>query len=284
MKVLKNKNEKINLYAKNAIKNFNAKRIISNILYHKIFLGMCLIINICIFIFILIYNNQIQKLEALTNRYTKDFMKNDNFLNEQRSSIEHKLVNLISINKRNNLLFAYSFANKSEYEMIINFIREYFNSEDNIQFKLQLIYQSCSFDNSYLNKVDILNNQIISLFIIQTLDDKKFGIYFEEPILFNEKNEFISTGNRLFIFSFKSKSMHKYIGKGPALKISKNKFIELGDEEIVINGYFYNNGGYINFPLKNFENLNGKDNIFTQKKGNFDIKNIEIFSINLYSS
>ena len=281
MNVSKNKNEKINLNSKNEIKKFKAKQTISNIFYHKIFLGICIIVNICLFLFILVYNNQIQKIEALFNLYSKEYMKNDNLLMDQRSSIDHKLVNLISINKRNVFLFAYSISNKNEYEMIINFIKEFFSSKHNglLQFNLNLIYQSSTFDPSYLEKVDILNEQKISLFIIQTLDDKKFGILVDEPILFNEENEFISTKNRIFIFSFQTKSMHKYIGEGPALKINKNEFIQLGDEEIVIYGFFYNKGGYINYPLKSFDNLNGKHNIFTSKNGKFDIKNIEIFSV-----
>ena len=281
MNVSKNKNEKINLNSKNEIKKFKAKQTISDIFYHKIFLGICIIVNICLFLFILVYNNQIQKIEALFNLYSKEYMKNDNLLMDQRSSIDHKLVNLISINKRNVFLFAYSISNKNEYEMIINFIKEFFSSKHNglLQFNLNLIYQSSTFDPSYLEKVDILNEQKISLFIIQTLDDKKFGILVDEPILFNEENEFISTKNRIFIFSFQTKSMHKYIGEGPALKINKNEFIQLGDEEIVIYGFFYNKGGYINYPLKSFDNLNGKHNIFTSKNGKFDIKNIEIFSV-----
>ena len=208
-------------------------------------------------------------------------MKNDNLLMDQRSSIDHKLVNLISINKKSIFLFAYTISNKNEYEMIINFIKEFFSSKHNglLQFNLNLIYQSSTFDPSYLERVDILNEQIISLFIIQTLDDQKFGIFVDEPILFNDENEFISTTKRIFIFSFQTKSMHKYIGEGPALKINKNEFIELGDEEIIIYGFFYNKGGYINYPLKSFDNLNGKYNIFTSKNGKFDIKNIEIFSV-----
>ena len=55
MKVKKRENENINISSKNAIKDFRAKQIINNILYHKIFLGMCfigfgftLITNICL--------------------------------------------------------------------------------------------------------------------------------------------------------------------------------------------------------------------------------------------
>ena len=46
-------------------------------------------------------------------------------------------------------------------------------------------------------------------------------------IIFNTDREFISSENRMFIFSFKAKSMHRYIGDGPALKISKDNILEL---------------------------------------------------------
>ena len=260
-----------------------------NILYYKIFFGLCIFVNIGLFIFIIIYNNQLKEIESITNNYTREFRKNDDFLNTHYSSIDHKLVNIISNNRKKELQFAFSFLNKIEFEMVINFVTEYYKNNplqyhENIyeKYKLQLIYQaSSSFDIPYKDFINILNYHRNSLFIIHTIDDKRFGIYVDEPIIFNKNKEFISYENRMFIFSFQSKSMHKYIGNGPSMKISQNKLIEIGDEEIIIYDNFYNNGGYINYPLKSFEDLNENDNIFTQNNGKFDIKNIEIFSFYL---
>ena len=65
------------------------------------------------------------------------------------------------------------------------------------------------------------------------------------------------------------------------MKINKKKFIEVGDGEIIIFDNFYNNGGFIDYPMKSFENLNEYDNIFTSENGTFDIKYIEIFAFYL---
>ena len=282
MKIKRNNEENINQNSKNALTDFTKKQIHMNILYHKIFLSMCIIVNICLFIFIILYSNQIKEIEEINKKNTREYRKNNNYLSEQQNSINHKIVNLLSVNRRKNLLFAYSFANKNEFELVKNFITEYYDN-NLFQFdlyKLHLIYQSITFNIKYDEFTDILNYHNHLLFIIHSLKDHKFGIYIDEPIQFNEDKEFISSANNLFIFSFQSKTMHEYTGKGPALKITKKKIIEIGNEEIIIYGNFYNNGGYIKDTLESFGNL-VNNNIFAYKNGNFDIKYIEIFSFYL---
>ena len=224
MKIKKNKEENINDISKKGLKDFSKKKILMNILYYKIFFGMCIFFNIGLFIFIIIYNNQLKEIESITNIYTREFRKNDNLLSEQYSSIDHKLVNLISNNRKKDLPFAYSFLNRIEFKMVINFISEYYKKNplqyhENIyeKYKLQLIYQSSSsFDIPYNDFVTILNYHRNSLFIIHTINNKRFGIYVDEPIIFNKKKEFFAYENRMFIYSFQSRSMHKYIGDGPS--------------------------------------------------------------------
>ena len=283
MKIKRNDEKNINKNSKAAIKDFQKKQILTNILYHKIFLGMCALVNIGLLIFIIMYKNQLQKIELLTKKYTREYQKNEATLEERRSTVDHKLVNIIAISKKSNdICFAYSFENKTEYEMVYNFIIQFYvnNPLDSIdigKFKLELIYQSTSDGPDFDTFVHILNFHRKTLFIIDTVENKKFGIYLDEMIFF-ENIEFISKENQMFIFSFQTKKMYKYIGKGPGLKINKKNILEIGNEEIVIYNNFYNNGGYINFPLKGFEGLNENENIFTEGKGEFDLKKIEVFT------
>ena len=287
MKKKLNKEENINKKSKETLKEFTKKQISTNILYHKIFLVMCLVINIGLFIFIIIYKNNLHKIESITEIYTKEYRKNNYFLEETRATIEHKIINLISINKRKDFCLSYSFLNQTEYDMVINFVVEFYKDQphkylkDIDKYKLKMIYQSSSDDINFIEIQNILNYHRNTLFIIETLENKKFGIFVDEAIIFNKENEFISKDNSMFIFSFQSKTMHKYIGNEPSLKINEKYFFEIGNKEIIINNYFYNNGGYINYPLKYFENLPENNNIFTEKNGKFDIKNIEIFSFYL---
>jgi hypothetical protein len=289
MKIKTNKEKNINENSKMALNDFTKKQISMNILYHKVFLGMCIIVNIGLIIFIFVYRNQLEEIELLSKKYTREFSKNDHFINEQRSTIDHKLVNLISNCKSKNLYFAYSFKNKTEFDLVQNFINGYYKNDPYNHFidyinlferhNLLMTYQSTFEYERFFDYKDVLRYQKYSLIIINTEDDKRFGIYIDEPIIFDEKNEFVSKENRFFIFSFQSKTMHKYIGKGSGLKMNNINIIEIGDDDIVIYENFYNNGGYINYPLKDFENLDYKENIFTGKNGKFDIKNIEIFGI-----
>ena len=283
MKIKRNDEKNINKISKVAIKDFQKKQILANILYHKIFLGMCTFVNIGLLIFIIMYKNQLQKIESLTKKYTREYQKNEATLEERRSTVDHKLVNIISISKKSNdICFAYSFENKTEYEMVYNFIVNFYinnpsNSIDIGKFKLQMIYQSNSDGPDFDTFAHILNFQKKTLFIIDTVGDKKFGIYLDEMIFFENK-EYFSKENKMFLFSFQSKQMYNYIGKGPGLKINKKNILEIGNEEIIIYNYFYNNGGYINFPLKSFEGLNENKNFFTEENGEFDIKKIEVFT------
>lgn len=288
MKIKKNKRNNINEISKNSIKDFSNKQILANILYHQYFLGICIFVNIGLFIFIILYQKQLKEIEFITKRNSREYLKNNYNLNEQRNSIDHKLVNLLAVTRKRNIQFANSFGKKIEFDMVKNMITEYYREnplhyDENIfdKYKLHLIYQSTSYNSNYKDLKDILNYHRNSLFIIHTVRGKKFGIYVDEPIIFNSDKEFISNENKLFIFSFESKSAHKYIGIGPALKINKKKFIEIGDEEIIIFDNFYNNGGFIDYPMKSFENLNEYDNIFTSENGKFDIKYIEIFAFYL---
>ena len=287
MKIKKYKKENINEDSKNTFIDYSKKQISINIFYHKIFLGLCIFANIGLFFFILMYNKQLKKIESSTKIYSREFIKNDNLLINKRTTIDHKLVNLISINRKKSLLFAYSFINKKEFEMVQNFITDYYKNnplqyDENIfeKYKLQLIYQTSS-SNKVTDFYDIFHYHRNCLLIIHTIDNSRLGIYIDEPMIFNENKEFFSNENRLFIFSFQSKSMHKYIGNEHSLKVYQNGRLEIGNKEIIINENFFNNGGLINYPLKSFENLNEYDNFFCQQNGKFDIKNIEIFAFYL---
>lgn len=284
----KMKEDNLNKESKEVLKDFSKKQIATNIFYHKIFIGMCVFVNIGFLFFIILYNNKLKEIESITKVYTREKTKKGSFLSDQSSSIDHKLVNIIAVNRRRNLRISYSFSKKEEFEMVQNFIIEYYREnphqyDENIfdNYYLDLIFQSVSFSKNFETFTDILNYHRNALFIIETTKNRKFGIYVDELILFHKEREYVSSENKLFLFSFQSKSMHKYIGKGPALKINKEKWIEIGDEEIVIFDDFMKDGGHINYPLKSFEGLNEYDNIFTQNDGKFDIKNIEIFSFYL---
>ena len=140
-----------------------------------------------------------------------------------------------------------------------------------------MIYQSTTDEPNFDVFSRLLNFHKKTLFIIDTVEDKKFGIYLDEMIFF-ENIEFVSKENKMFLFSFQNKQMYKYIGKGPGLKINKENILEIGNEEIVIYNNLYNNKEYINFPVKGFKGLNENENIFTEGNGEFDIKKIEVFT------
>ena len=291
MKISKYKEIKIDDNSKIAINDYNTKKISMNIFYYKIFLGMCIIVNIGLFIFVIIYQNKIQEIEYLTNMYSTQSKQKDDLYNKQQLSIDNKITNLMAISEKRSNFFSYSFMNESEYNLVKNFIIEYILNLSNIYdyeyfnktYKIKMIYQSVSDYFNYVDLVNLLNFRKNALLIINTLEDEKFGIFFYEYILFDKYNKLISEGKNIFLFSFKNRKMIKYIGKIPGIKIDDKSeiILSIGNDEIVIYNYFYNFGGSINYPLNSFEKIDGKENDFININGKFEIKNIEIFEVNL---
>ena len=289
MKIIKNKEKNIDDNSKIAIGDYNIKKISMNIYYYKIFLGLCILSNIGLVIFIIIYQNKIQEIETLTKSYSTQSKNKEEKYNKYQTNIDNKLTNLIAISERRNIFFSYSFLNKSEYDLIKNFILEYhyninninFDQNNNLTYKIKMIYQSASDYFSYVDLVILLNLRKNLLLIVNSLDDEKFGIFLDEKIIFDNENQLISEGKKFFLFSFSCKKMIKYIGKKSGIKINDKteSIFVVGNDEIVIYNYFYNFGGCINYPLNSFEKLENGNNNFINIKGNFDIKNLEIFEV-----
>lgn len=284
----KHKEININEESKIALDDYNTKKISMNIFYYKIFLGLCIISNIGLFVFILIYQNKIKEIDSLTKSYSSKSKNEEEKYNKQQSKIDNKLTNLIAISERRNIFFSYSFLNKSEYDLAKNFILEYHHNVSNINFeqidliyKIKMIYQSASDYFSYVDLVKLLNYRKNALIIVNSLEDEKFGIFLDEKIMFDKESQLISQGKKCFLFSFNSKKKVNFIGEKNGIKINdttESIFI-IGNEEIVIYNYFYNFGGRINYPLNSFEKLEEGKNDFINIKGMFDIKNLEIFEV-----
>ena len=289
MKISKYKEIKIDDNSKIAIYDYNMKKRSMSIFYYKIFLGMCILVNIGLFIFIFIYHYKIREIESLTSIYSSQSKQKGELFNKQQINIDHKLTNLIAISKRRSLFFSYSFLNQSEFDLVKNFIVDYtFNSASTsnnleINYEIEMIYQSSSDYFKYVDLVELLNHRMNSLIIVNSLEDEKFGIYLDDKIEFDNHNKFVSEGKHMFLFSFKHKKMIKYIGKNSGIKIDdkSENIITIGNDEIIIYNYFYNFGGAINYPLDSFEKIDGLENNFINLNGNFDIKNIEIFEITM---
>ena len=285
----KNKEKEYNIdnNSKIAISDYNTKKILMNIFYHKIFLGLCIIANIGLFIFIIIYFNKISEIEFLTKSYSSQSKDKNELFNKHQLNIDNKLTNLIAISDKRSLFFSYSFLNESEYNLVKNFILDYhkvllnIDSKLNLNYQIKMIYQSVSDYFSYVDLVNLLNYRENALLIINTLEDEKFGIFLDEKILFDKNNQFISEGKNIILFSFRNKNMIKYIGDNSGIKINdKSEAIFIvGNDEIIIYNYFYNFGGTINYTLNSFKKIIVKENDFININGNFDIKNIEIFEI-----
>ena len=134
------KNDKMNPDSIKSLKEFNKKQIKINIRIHLFFLSMIVIINVCLFNFIIMYNNQISEIKLKSSERKSSLNSGQNDIMTQQNSIEHKLVNIfsISLNIYGNTHFSMLFEKSEEVTMVKSFINDYTKIHNP---KLLLIYQ-----------------------------------------------------------------------------------------------------------------------------------------------
>ena len=284
MKIQSKNNNNINEDSLNSLKDFNKKQILSNIKYHKIFIAILFIINIGLTIFVIFYKLKINKIKSQTNTYTNQLNIDDEKLSNLNSILDHKIVNMASLNQFGLVRFSYIFETSDEFNTIKDIIYKYREELDKIVIKEEfknvfLLFQGMT-DNyeKFLEQISYFWNLAI---FFQTSDDKKFGLFIVD-IVFPDKNDvFIANTKKIFMYSFETKKKYNYIGNGEnVLRINKkdnDKMIIVGDNELIIYDEYLLNGGEINFPMKSFDFSTVNTNVLTGKNGKFEIRNIEAF-------
>ena len=272
------KNENINPDSKIALKEFHQKQIMTNIKLHIFFLSMISIINICLLNFIIMYKKQISEIKDKSNQRTLSIKYSQKNISYQQNSIDHKLVNILSIssNSYGNFHFSLLFEKSEEVNMIKKFISDFTKIENPT---MLLAYQGSTDSDNSLVLLDIINYFQNTLFIIGTKDGNKFGFFFEKMISPNNLGYFESDSNRCFIISFKNKEKYECLQNQKTFEINKNSLFNIGDGDIIIKHNFLTNDGIINFPFKSFDTNGIKENVFTKYNGEFEISDIEIYFI-----
>ena len=120
---MKEKNDNMSPESVKSLKEFQQKRIQSNIKLHKIFLVMIIIINIVLIIFIIAYKSKISDIKSKSRKSSKDIKERADYLTSINDEILHKLVNIfaISMNTFGNLHFSMIFDTSEEVNMVKNF-------------------------------------------------------------------------------------------------------------------------------------------------------------------
>ena len=280
MKIKSNNN--INEESKSSLKKFRQEQILNNIKYHKIFLVLIILINIGLFIFILIYKAKISEIKNLSNSHSSSINSKDSELSIRKSSIDHKIVNIASLNKGSIFRFSIIFEKSEEFKLIKNLAYDYMGKTAMAFNKTYFLYQSVIDSdnyNSFMDRVSYFGNLFI---FIQTEDGYKFGIFIHELVDPNNDYEFKVNTKEIFLYSFETnKKYNLKEDKKQLLSFTKDKMICLGDEELVIYTGYWTKGGIIKYPLKSFE-LPNNNNVLTGKNGVFYIRYLEIYSFMYY--
>lgn len=282
MKIQSNKNNNINEESIHSLQDFRKKQIITNIRYHIIFLTLLIIINIGLTIFIIFYKTKINSLKSKTSSYYNQIDKGDATISNLNTVLTHKLVNMGLLNQYGLIRFSFVFEKSDEFKTVQNVIYDYRKEVEKrevpIEYRSTFLLFEGMMDNydTFLDRVAYFWNLAI---FIETLENKKFGIFLSDIIAPIKENEFQTESKNIIMYSFDTKKKYNYIGDGKkVLSINKDgKMLVVGDDELIIYDDFYMNGGEINFPMKSFDFSTVNSNVLTGENGKFSIKNIEAF-------
>ena len=282
MKIQSNKNNNINEESIHSLQDFRKKQIITNIRYHIIFLTLLIIINIGLTIFIIFYKSKINSLKSKTSSYYNQIDKGDATISNLNTVLTHKLVNMGLLNQYGLIRFSFIFEKSDEFKTVQNVIYDYRKEVEKrevpIEYRSTFLLFEGMMDNydKFLYRVAYFWNLAI---FIETLENKKFGIFLSDIIAPIKENEFQTESKNIIMYSFDTKKKYNYIGDGKkVLSINKDgKMLVVGDDELIIYDDFYMNGGEINFPMKSFDFSTVNSNVLTGENGKFSIKNIEAF-------
>jgi len=274
------KNNNINRESRASLLELRQKQISTNIKYHKTIITILFLVNFFLIVFIFFYKRKANKLELLSNEHKSKINDEDNEIENLQSSVSHKLLNIGTMNRNGTMRLSFIFEKREEFNALINLVYEYkskLKGTKIVPVQTFLLYQSTIDDyTTFLNKICYFDGILI---LIQTDNGNKFGIYVQDTVIPNENNEFDSKSNNIFLYSFETQKMYEYIGYNKiSFSIKKDKLIDLGGDELVINNNYHTEGGYINFPLKSFQLYKVNKNIFTGENKKFSVKNLEVFS------
>ena len=139
-----------------SLKEFNKKRVESNIKLHKVFLSIIIIVNIILSIFIIIYKLKISFIESKSDTNSLTLKEKTDFITSVHGSTMHKLTNIfaISMNAYGNFHFSMIFENSDE----VNFVKEILSiNEAKEKVSLLLIYQELADSDDSEILLDIIN-------------------------------------------------------------------------------------------------------------------------------
>ena len=247
MKIQSNKNNNINEESIHSLQDFRKKQIITNIRYHIIFLTLLIIINIGLTIFIIFYKSKINSLKSKTSSYYNQIDKGDATISNLNTVLTHKLVNMGLLKQYGLIRFSFIFEKSDEFKTVQNVIYDYRKEVEKREVPLEyrstfLLFEGMM-DNydKFLDRVSYFWNLAI---FIETLENKKFGIFLSDIIAPIKENQFQTESKNIIMYSFDTKKKYNYIGDGKkVLSINKDgKMLVVGDDELIIYDDFYMNG------------------------------------------
>jgi hypothetical protein len=270
----------VRIEAKNNFEN----KIKTNILIFKIFFAIFSILNAILLIFFIICNKGIISLK----KQNLEINLKINNLKEKEKNIKAKTEKIYVNYAVKKIIKPKLIKNQKEYNFINDMIKSCYTKEELNKQKLKYypIYYSNKNSDSKKEILKLLNYWWNVIILIQTNTNKIFGVFIHKFINLSFNNKL--TDDKLYFFDLEKLEYYKSINKGENIIEFPNEegiIMRIGNNDLILNENFIKNNtkSFSNFP--NFFEYNNKginqdfNPLINESKGNFNIKNIEIFAI-----
>lgn len=272
-------NENINQESLSSIKDLQKRNIKSNICLHKFCLYFLVIINGFLITFIILYKSKLSEVNSQLNLHKNELSHYEQKLENQKRTTDKKIINVVSQTPLG--YFSYIFDNCEEANMIKSLIIKKSNHKNINNINFSFLFAGYVESHNFKHTIEDLSFSSNILVLIREQENYKFGVYFENGLSY-KSNSVNFDDKGCFVFSFQTKEKYDYIGNSSCFKFNEDQMI-FGEDDIIINNNYFDKGGIINFPFKNFDvkKLEG-NNVFTSSVGLIFVEEVEIYSVQIY--
>lgn len=271
MEIRLKETKKVSKINKKAFEEFQEKEKQKNILLHKVVLVFFILVDILLFIFLIIYKQQIygEKKERIKMYSQLSQVKSKN--RKLSSEIEKMQIGLranIDINKRG---ITFIFKDRSEFDFIFDKIGFQKN-------KVEICFQGAFYQDDPTNFLKYCKGEHL-LFLIEHKNHMRFGAYISKgPVNDTDGDYVVENDDKAFIYNLNNKKVY-YQKSSPAYTIFKDGFFAIGDNDILIKDHFYEGkNSFCNFP-KSYGDIDTPFCEITDGQKELEITELEVYII-----
>lgn len=258
-----------------------------NIKMHKICISLLIFVNLCLFIFLILYKYQIYTLTTINANKSKEITIEEDLKKNMDIKTDHMLVNILtSIGL--DYYFSFFFKNENDINRVKDILLTTpgFDATNRDQIHPLLLFTASYEQIStelFREKISWLQNILI---VIETANNKRFGVYWGKEID-NDGNNGTTIVKDEYAFMFSLDTGKKYMIKKNAeyavnIPLNGDVLFNVGNGDLIVTvGSFTGNSKSTSkFPVS-YESNGEVSNPFTTD-GEINIMEFEVYTFMIY--